>query len=134
VTGVVVGGDVASTLTMTVGALFVLGGFALPETSAGIPAFRVPDVIFGFLVGPVVLVFGMYGRISGEPPQCRTYWLRRHPEQAAAEEERRHRLAAAGIGAPGRTPEALGARGTGPDRPALNRDHHRESARDGAWR
>jgi hypothetical protein len=120
VIGAVVGGGVASTLDMTVGALFILGGsvgLALLETSADIPAFRMPDVIFGFVMGLFIPAFGMYGRISGEPPHGDTYWLRRHPEQAAAEEERRCRPAAAGIGAPGRTPEALGARGparTGP--------------------
>ncbi|URN12226.1 DUF4383 domain-containing protein [Streptomyces radiopugnans] len=132
VTGAVIGGNFASTLNMTVGALFILSGFvnlALLETSANILAFRMPNVVFSFLMGLVILIFGMYGRISGGLPHDNPYWLRRHPEQAAAEEERRRRLAAAGIGAAGRTPEALGARGNGPDRPALNRDDDRGSAR-----
>ncbi|WP_101258730.1 DUF4383 domain-containing protein [Streptomyces barkulensis] len=136
IAGAAIGGNLASTLNMTVGVLFILSGFAnlaLLETSANILAFRMPNVIFSFLMGLVILTFGMYGRISGGLPHDNPYWLRRHPEQAAAEEERRRRLAAAGIGAPGRTPEALGAggmRGTGPDRPALNRDNHCESARE----
>ncbi|MFP8943605.1 DUF4383 domain-containing protein [Streptomyces fenghuangensis] len=135
IAGAVIGGNFASTLNMTVGALFILSGFAnlaLLETSANILAFRMPNVIFSFLMGLVIGTFGMYGRISGGLPHDNPYWLRRHPEQAAAEEERRHRLAAAGIGAPGPAPEALGARGArdaGPDRPAPNRDNHRESAR-----
>ncbi|CAL9440449.1 hypothetical protein SUDANB106_02261 [Streptomyces sp. enrichment culture] len=132
VTGAVIGGNFASTLNMTVGALFILSDFvnlALLETSANILAFRMPNVVFSFLMGLVILTFGMYGRISGGLPHDNPYWLRRHPEQAAAEEERRRRLAAAGIGAAGRTPEALGARGNGPDRPALNRDDDRGSAR-----
>ncbi|MFP8905124.1 DUF4383 domain-containing protein [Streptomyces atacamensis] len=132
VTGAVIGGNFASTLNMTVGALFILSGFAnlaLLETSANILAFRMPNVVFSFLMGLAILTFGMYGRISGGLPHENPYWLRRHPEQAAAEEERRRRLAAAGIGAAGRTPEALGARGNGPNRPALNRDNDRGSAR-----
>jgi hypothetical protein len=77
VIGAVVGGDIASTLDMTVGALFILGGSvdlaALLETSATIPAFRMPDVIFGFVMGLFIPVFGMYGRISGELPHGDTY-------------------------------------------------------------
>ncbi|WP_410538203.1 DUF4383 domain-containing protein [Streptomyces sp. KL2] len=132
VTGAVAGGDFASTPNMAVGALFVLSGFVSPallETPADILAFRMPGAVFGFLMGLAILAFGMCGRISGGLPHDNPYWLRRHPEQAAAEEERRHRPAAAGIGAAGRTPEALGARGNGPNRPALNRDSNRGSAR-----
>lgn len=135
VAGAFIGGNAASTLTVTIGSLFVLSGFvhlALLERSASILAFRMPNAVFSFLMGLVILTFGMYGRISGGLPHDNPYWLRRHPDRAVQEEERRRSLAAAGIGAPGRTPEATGLRGAGPDRPALTRDNDRDRTRDRA--
>ena len=41
------------------------------------------------LVGLLLLVFGMYGRVSGRLPHDNPYWQARHPREA--EEERRRR-------------------------------------------
>lgn len=91
------GGNAASTLNMAVGATFVLSGFvhlALLERSANILAFRMPNVLFSFAMGLLILTFGMYGRVSGGLPHDNPYWRRRHPEQAAREERRREEIAA----------------------------------------
>ncbi|WP_340561028.1 DUF4383 domain-containing protein [Streptomyces sp. GSL17-111] len=91
IVGAVVGGNFASTLNMTVGALFLLSGFvhlAILERSVNILAFRMPNVIFSFLMGLLILTFGMYGRVSGGLPHDNPYWKRRHPERADAERPR----------------------------------------------
>ncbi len=85
-TAVLLGGRAASTATIVVGALFVLSGFvnlALLETSADLPAFRLPNVLFGFATGLLIATSGMYGRISGGLPHDHPYWRRRHPEATA---------------------------------------------------
>ncbi|WP_179816045.1 DUF4383 domain-containing protein [Allostreptomyces psammosilenae] len=94
VAGGVVGGNAASTTNMVVGALFIVSGFvnlAVMETSLNLLAFRMPNVIFSWLVGLLILMFGMYGRVTGGLPHDNPYWRSRHPEQAAREDEaRRH--------------------------------------------
>lgn len=90
--GMIKGGNVASTLNMVLGAAFVLSGFvnmALLETEANILAFRMQNVIFSFLVGLLLLVFGMYGRVSGRLPHDNPYWQARHPGQVEAEQQSR---------------------------------------------
>ena len=47
----------------------------------------------GFVVGLLLMCFGMYGRVSGRLPHDNPYWQARHPERAA--EERRLREDAA---------------------------------------
>ncbi|MGW0657469.1 DUF4383 domain-containing protein [Streptodolium elevatio] len=94
VAGAVVGGNAASTVNIVVGTLFVLSGFvnlALLGKDANILAFRMPNVIFSFLVGLMVLTFGLYGRVSGGLPHDNPYWRARHPDVAAREEEARER-------------------------------------------
>lgn len=92
VAGAVVGGNVASTLNMTVGALFLLSGFVhifILDRSANFLDFGMSNVIFSFVMGLVILTFGMYGRVTGGLPHDNPYWRRRHPEKAAREEARR---------------------------------------------
>jgi hypothetical protein len=96
VAGAVAGGNVASNVNMAVGALFILSGFvnlAVMQTSANILGFRMPNVLFSFLMGLIILTFGMYGRVSGGLPADNPYWRRKHPEAA-------RRLAAMGTASP----------------------------------
>ncbi|MEO3751035.1 DUF4383 domain-containing protein [Streptomyces sp. B6B3] len=91
--GMVVGGNVASSLNMVLGVLFVLSGFVnltlLERGDANILAFRLENVVFSFAVGLLLLTFGMYGRVSGRLPHDNPYWRARHPGQAEAEERGR---------------------------------------------
>ncbi|PYC64801.1 DUF4383 domain-containing protein [Streptomyces tateyamensis] len=83
--GALVGGNVASTVNITVGALFVLSGFvnlALLDSTANILAFRIQNVLFSFVMGLVIATFGMYGRVSGKLPLDNPYWSHRHPRAA----------------------------------------------------
>ncbi|MCZ4121253.1 DUF4383 domain-containing protein [Streptomyces sp. H39-S7] len=95
--GMVIGGNTASTLNMVLGGLFILSGFvnlALLDSSHNFLAFRMPNVIFSFVVGLMLLVFGMYGRVSGGLPHDNPNWKRRHPEAAAREAAARAAVAA----------------------------------------
>jgi uncharacterized protein DUF4383 len=86
------GGNVASSLNLLLGVAFVLSGFAnlaILETDANILNFRIENVIFSFAVGLLLMVFGMYGRVSGRLPHDNPYWQARHPGQAEAEQRRR---------------------------------------------
>ncbi|MFF0300557.1 DUF4383 domain-containing protein [Streptomyces sp. NPDC004562] len=88
--GAVIGGNFASTLNMTVGALFVLSGFAhvfVLDRPANILDFGMTNVIFSFVMGLIIATFGMYGRVSSKLSHDNPYWQRRHPEQAARERE-----------------------------------------------
>ncbi|GAU70939.1 hypothetical protein SSP35_24_00440 [Streptomyces sp. NBRC 110611] len=83
--GMVIGGNFASTLNIVFGVLFLLSGFvnlAVLRTDANFLAFRIQNVLFSFVVGLMLLVFGMYGRVSGGLPQNNPYWRARHPEEA----------------------------------------------------
>ncbi|MFE1231832.1 DUF4383 domain-containing protein [Streptomyces sp. NPDC058745] len=88
VAGAVIGGNIASTLNMTVGTLFLLSGFAhlfVLDKPANFLDFGMTNVLFSFVMGLLVLTFGMYGRVSSKLPHDNPYWQRRHPEQAARE-------------------------------------------------
>ncbi|MFE1951300.1 MULTISPECIES: DUF4383 domain-containing protein [Streptomyces] len=79
--GMVVGGNFASTLNMTLGVLFILSGFvnlALLDTGANFLAFKMQNVLFSFVVGLLLMFFGMYGRVSGGLPHDNPYWQARH--------------------------------------------------------
>ncbi|GAB7033780.1 DUF4383 domain-containing protein [Streptomyces sp. NPDC021749] len=83
--GMVIGGNVASNLNLTFGILFLLSGFvnlALLQTDANFLAFKIQNVLFSFVVGLMLMVFGMYGRVSGGLPSDNPYWRARHPEEA----------------------------------------------------
>ncbi|MEU9078017.1 DUF4383 domain-containing protein [Kitasatospora sp. NPDC004745] len=84
--GAAVGGNTASTINITVGALFVLSGFvnlALLDSSANVLAFRIQNVLFSFAMGLVIATFGMYGRVSGRLPLDNPYWRHRHARSTA---------------------------------------------------
>ncbi|MGW9206191.1 DUF4383 domain-containing protein [Embleya sp. NPDC055664] len=106
IAGAVIGGNLASTLNIMVGASFILSGFVnlgLIGRDANILAFRMPNVIFSFCVGLMVLTFGLYGRVSGNLPHDNPYWRSRHPEQAAREDTFREAITS------GRTSGAVAA-------------------------
>ncbi len=90
--GMVIGGNVASTVNMVLGVLFILSGFvnlALLDTGLNFLAFRIQNVLFSFVVGVLLMFFGMYGRVGSALPHDNPYWRSRHPEQAAREERMR---------------------------------------------
>ncbi|MFJ2592371.1 DUF4383 domain-containing protein [Streptomyces erythrochromogenes] len=83
-----IGGNLASTVNVVVGVLFVASGFVhlfLIGREGNILDFGMSNVVFSFLMGLLVMTFGMYGRVSGGLPHDNPYWRRRHPEQAALE-------------------------------------------------
>lgn len=87
IAGAVKGGNTASTVNIVVGTLFVLSGFvnlALLDSGANILDFRIPNVIFSFVMGLAIATFGMYGRVSGKLPLDNPYWRHRHPNAAAS--------------------------------------------------
>ncbi|MFJ3297965.1 DUF4383 domain-containing protein [Streptomyces bacillaris] len=121
-TGAVIGGNVASTVNMTVGTLFLLSGFVhifILDKGANILDFGMSNVIFSFVMGLLILTFGMYGRVTGGLPHDNPYWRRRHPEQAAREDAARRRGAAADGPPPltGRAGPRPATRSTGPRLP-----------------
>ncbi|MFI0779600.1 DUF4383 domain-containing protein [Streptomyces sp. NPDC021212] len=114
--GMVVGGNFASTLNMVLGLLFLLSGFvnlALLETSFNFLAFRLQNVLFSFVVGLMLMWFGMYGRVSSKLPHDNPYWISRHPEQARREARAREIMEARRLAA-----EAGAGQGVRPGEPA----------------
>ncbi|MET9896844.1 DUF4383 domain-containing protein [Streptomyces sp. NPDC006465] len=111
IAGGVIGGNVASTLNMVVGTLFLLSGFVhifILDRPANILDFGMTNVIFSFVMGLVILTFGMYGRVSSKLPHDNPYWQRRHPREAAQESLARRRRRTPGGALPtGTTPTAL---------------------------
>jgi hypothetical protein len=64
----VIGGNVASTVNIVVGSLFLLSGLVnlcVLRTDLNFLAFRMANVIFSFVIGLVILSCGLYGRVSG---------------------------------------------------------------------
>ncbi|MFB6552494.1 MULTISPECIES: DUF4383 domain-containing protein [unclassified Streptomyces] len=97
--GAVIGGNFASVLNMTVGALFVLSGFAhifVLDRPANVLDFGMTNVIFSFVMGLIIATFGMYGRVSSRLSHDNPYWQRRHAEQVARERESATALPGAG--------------------------------------
>ncbi|MFF4581051.1 DUF4383 domain-containing protein [Streptomyces sp. NPDC001389] len=97
VAGMVIGGTFASTLNITLGLLFIASGFvnlALLDTGLNVLAFKIQNVLFSFVVGVMLMWFGMYGRVGSALPHDNPYWRARHPEQAAREERARGGAAA----------------------------------------
>ncbi|MYW00341.1 DUF4383 domain-containing protein [Streptomyces sp. SID3343] len=93
--GAFIGGNVASTVNIVVGALFVISGFVnlglIGTPSINYLSFKMPNVIFSFVVGLLVMTFGLYGRVSGHLPHDNPYWRSRHPDDAAREDAYRSR-------------------------------------------
>lgn len=84
----ILGGKFASTVCVAVGAAFVVSGLVnlyLMSTDFNILAFSIPNVIFSFVVGLVVMTFGMYGRFSGNLPEDNPFRRHRHPELSDGE-------------------------------------------------
>ncbi|MEV0554726.1 DUF4383 domain-containing protein [Streptomyces sp. NPDC050597] len=111
--GMVIGGNIASTLNMILGVLFILSGFvnlALLDTGLNFLAFRIQNVLFSFVVGVMLMFFGMYGRVGSALPHDNPYWRSRHPEQAAHEQRLRASLRARAV--PGAKGDAALPEGT----------------------
>ncbi|MFE2478031.1 DUF4383 domain-containing protein [Streptomyces sp. NPDC059389] len=88
ITAAAVGGNLASTVNILVGILFVASGFVhllLIGHDGNILDFGMSNVVFSFLMGLLIMTFGMYGRVSGGLPHDNPYWRRRHLEQPALE-------------------------------------------------
>ncbi|MGJ5751161.1 uncharacterized protein DUF4383 [Streptomyces puniciscabiei] len=86
--GMAIGGNVASTLNMVFGVLFLLNGFlnlALLDTDYNFLAFKIQNVFFSFIVGLLLMTFGMYGRVGSTLPHDNPYWRARHPEATERE-------------------------------------------------
>jgi hypothetical protein len=110
--GMVIGGNFASTLNMVLGVLFILSGFvnlALLETGLNFLAFRIQNVLFSFVVGVLLMFFGMYGRVGSALPHDNPYWRARHPEQAAREQRLRAGLRARALTRAAKATNATGA-------------------------
>nr|WP_308407130.1 DUF4383 domain-containing protein [Streptomyces sp. APSN-46.1] len=87
--GMVIGGTFASTLNIVLGVAFILSGFvnlALLDSDYNFLAFEIENVLFSFVVGVMLMWFGMYGRVGSALPHENPYWRARHPEQAARED------------------------------------------------
>jgi hypothetical protein len=70
------GPRLASTVMLTVGALFLvsaLGNLALLRTSFNVLAFQMSNVVFSTVAGLVLLLTGAYGRLSGNLPPDSPY-------------------------------------------------------------
>ncbi|MET7982048.1 MULTISPECIES: DUF4383 domain-containing protein [unclassified Streptomyces] len=88
IAGAAIGGNIASTLNMAVGTLFLLSGFVhifILDRPANILGFGMTNVVFSFVMGLVILTFGMYGRVSSKLSHDNPYWQHRHPHEAARE-------------------------------------------------
>ncbi|MYW63089.1 DUF4383 domain-containing protein [Streptomyces sp. SID8379] len=99
VAGGFIGGNIASTLNMAVGALFLISGFVhlfILDKGANVLDFGMTNVLFSFVMGLVILTFGMYGRVSSRLPHDNPYWRRRHPREAAREAAARRAAQAGG--------------------------------------
>jgi hypothetical protein len=79
-------GPAASNVSILFGVLFLLSGSAnsvLISTSMNVLAFQLTNVVFSFVAGLLLLMFGSYGRISGALPPGNPY--RRVPAELSSE-------------------------------------------------
>ena len=75
------GGKTASTVLVVIGAAFVLSGLVntlVLGTSLNLLAFRIPNVIFSFVAGALLLFLGAWGRFGGHLPDDNPYQGERH--------------------------------------------------------
>ncbi|MEN3269350.1 DUF4383 domain-containing protein [Pseudonocardia sp.] len=75
------GGRTASTVTVVVGASFVLSGLVnvlVLDSPLNLLAFRMPNVIFSLVAGALLLFLGAYGRFTGGLPADNPYQAERH--------------------------------------------------------
>jgi hypothetical protein len=97
IAGAVIGANTAANLNSVVGVLFLVSGFAnmcVLRTSWNVLNFSMANVIFSFVVGIVLLMFGFYGRVSGGLPADNPHYRARHgrdPETGEVVDEERAR-------------------------------------------
>jgi Domain of unknown function (DUF4383) len=75
------GGRISSTITVIIGALFLLSGLAnlaVLETELNLLGFRLSNVIFSVIAGMLLLFLGAYGRFSGGLAVDNPYYQLRH--------------------------------------------------------
>ncbi|MGH3770169.1 MAG: DUF4383 domain-containing protein [Pseudonocardiaceae bacterium] len=88
------GGRISSTITVGVGLLFLLSGLlnlTVLDTKFNLLAFRLPNVIFSFIAGMLLLFLGAYGRFSGGLPVDNPYYQRRHRDAPSSRAGEHHR-------------------------------------------
>ena len=76
------GGRLASTVTVVVGAAFMLSGLGnvlVLNTDLNILAFGIANVIFSLVTGGLMLILGAYGRFTVGLPSNNPYQQERHP-------------------------------------------------------
>jgi hypothetical protein len=81
ITAGVRGGRLASTVLVVAGAAFVLSGLVntlVLGTPLNLLAFRIPNVVFSFVSGALLLFLGSWGRFSGGLPDDNQYQRERH--------------------------------------------------------
>lgn len=89
VAGAFVRGNLASTISTLVGAAFLLSGLAnmcVLRTSFNYLNFRMSNVIFSFVVGLMLLIFGLYGRVGGGLTADNPYYRVRHGRDPETDE------------------------------------------------
>ena len=77
------GGRTASTVLVVIGAAFVLSGLVnslVLNTSLNLLAFRIPNVVFSFIAGALLLFLGAWGRFTGRLPDENPYRRERHAD------------------------------------------------------
>jgi Domain of unknown function (DUF4383) len=108
------GGRISSTITVVIGALFLLSGLvnlAVLDTGLNLLGFRLSNVIFSFIAGILLLILGAYGRFSGGLAVDNPYYQLRHRGDPSSgddllDEETERWMAAEGAVAAGHaTPE-----------------------------
>ena len=75
------GGRLASTVLVVVGAAFVASGLIntlVLGTPLNLLAFRIPNVVFSFVAGALLLFLGAWGRFTGRLPDDNPYRRERH--------------------------------------------------------
>ena len=81
VAGGIAGGNISAGLNTVVAALFLGSGLAnltVLRTSWNFLNFSMRNVIFSFVVGVLLLTFGLYGRVTGGLPADNPYYRARH--------------------------------------------------------
>lgn len=74
-------GRTASTLLVVIGSAFVVSGLAnslVLGTSLNLLAFSIPNVVFSFVAGALLLFLGAWGRFAGHLAHDNQYWRERH--------------------------------------------------------
>lgn len=84
------GGRISSTITVIIGALFLLSGLlnlAVLDTEFNLLGFRLSNVIFSVIAGMLLLFLGAYGRFSGGLAVDNPYYQLRHRVDPGSEDD-----------------------------------------------